>query len=268
MTTENRPVRRVTPRNVTLASTLVVAGFAVADLAPVANPLAAPALAAGGEGGEAGEAGIEMSDGPSVFLTQLGYFEGTYRIAATLFLEGNQDAAREHLEMSHHAFYEDIEEALTHYDAPGFSIEADAFLHAIANDAPDADVTATLDALLAALTRTATAAQAPAREQVLAIRNLVALAAAEYEGGVDEGRVEVAIEYRDSWGFLETARHRAQLLADGADANLVKAGRDALEQMDGLEVLYPGLTADTASSDPSSLAGAAAWIEIIALRLR
>ena len=52
----------------------------------------------------------------------------------------------------------------------------------------------------------------------MSIKELIALAAAEYAGGVAaDGSVEVPIEYRDSWGFAETARIRAETLAAGDD---------------------------------------------------
>lgn len=261
---EKTASRQVNPRK---WAVITVAGLAAAQPVVLAGLAANPVRAdQAAEAGEAGEAGVEMSEGPSAFLTKLGYFEGTYRIAAELYLTGKRAVAREHLEESHHAFYEDIEEALAKYGASGFAEEADAFVQAIADDASDTEVRKRLEVLLAAVAQSAQASGASAYEQLLSIRELVALAAAEYDGGVDDGKVEMAIEYRDSWGFLETARMRAAALAAGDDAALAEAGRDVLAQLDGAEALYPGLTATEAAADPAQLALAAGWIEIIALR--
>lgn len=263
---EDGSARRVAPRKWAMAT---LAGLAAMQAGVLPVVTASPAMAEqAGEGGESGEAGVERSQGPSAFLTQLGYFEGTYRIAASLYLGGHRDAARAHLEESHHAFYEDIEAVLTQYGAPDFNAAAEAFLTAIADDMAGAEVEARLDALLAALVRTGAAAGASNYDQVLSLRELVMLAAAEYEGGVDDGRVEAAIEYRDSWGFLETAKTRARALAEGDDAGLAEAGREVLERLSGSEALYPGLMATEASKDPGLLTLAAGWIEIIALRQR
>lgn len=273
MSDETPKSRRVTPRTWAFAGTVAASAMAIAPALTISGfaGLASPAMASSGEAGEAGEGGeggVTLSEGAAGFLTALGYFEGTYRIIATLYLGGDRDLAREHLETSHHAFYDDIEEGLAGYDAPGFRDEDRAFVAAITSDAPDDEVTAALETLIAALDRTGAAAKAPARDQMLSIRDLLALAAAEYEGGVEDGIVTLGMEYRDSWGFYETARMRAAALAEASDPKLAQAGAQALERMAGLDALYPSLSAARASTDPSPLAGAAAWAEIIALRLR
>lgn len=253
--------RKPRPRLVDPKPWAIIAATGLAMAAPVALMLhASPAHAT-----EAGEAGVVLSEGASAFLTRLGYFEGTYRIIAALYLGGDRALAREHMELSHHAFYEDFEPALAEIAAPGFAAENAAFVQAVMAE-DDAGVTAALDAVLAALGRNAEAAGATPRELLMSVRDLMALAAAEYEGGVTDGRVEAGMEFRDSWGFYETARGRAEALAAAADPTLAKAGADALEQLAGIDALYPALTSSTGSTDPSPLAAAAAWIEIIALR--
>lgn len=262
--TKTPHTRLVTPRRIALAT---VAGMAVAQPQAFGQLIATKAMAEqSGEAGEAGEAGVELTEGPSEFLTKLGYFEGTYRIASELYLSGARDLAKAHMEDSHHAFYEDIEPFLAEYGAAGFAPEAEAFTMAIAQDAGDDAVKAAYVALIAAVGQSATSANASAYDKLMSLRDLVTLAAAEYDGGVSEGAVEVPIEYRDSWGFYETARVRALRFAEGGDVALAKAGADVLAQLDGVEALYPNLTSETASADPSQLSVAAGWIEIIALR--
>ena len=230
---------------------------------------AKPAASAAGEAGEAGEAGVAVEEGPVALLTQLGYFEGTYLIAAQLYLDGDHDLARAHLEESHHAFYEDIEGELEELGVAGFEAEADAFLNAIRHDMADAMVKARLDDVLAETARVGAAAGASGYERLKAVFTLMQLAAAEYEGGVSEGKVELPIEYRDSWGFYEVAKRRAEAMAGGDDAALAAAGRDVLDRMAGLDALYPALEAGEgaeAAADGGALSVAAGWIEIIALR--
>lgn len=262
---EDRKPRRVSPRKWAVAT---VAGLAAAQPVIEAGLGGARAVAEqAGEAGESGEAGItRQTEGPVVLLTQLGYFEGTYRIAAGLYLAGARDAARAHLDESHHAFYEDIAPHLAAFGAPGFEGPAAEFTAAIAEDASDEAVRAAHEALLAALDRAEAAAGADARARLMSLHELMLLAAAEYEGGVDAGKVEVPIEYRDSWGFYVTARARAEEMAAGGDAALAAAGRDVLARMEGIDGLFPGLQSETAAPDPSALSAAAGWIEIIALR--
>lgn len=171
--------------------------------------------------------------------------------------------------MSHHADYEDIEHELEEYGATDFEDLAESFADAVRDDADDAKITHLYDALLTALHDAEATSGASDYQQLMSIKELVSLAAAEYEGGVEaEGEVEIPIEYRDSWGFLETARSRAKAIAQGDDADLAVSGREILQQLEGTEALYPGLTADEAATDASLLNVAAGWIEIIALRLK
>ncbi|MDF1855994.1 hypothetical protein [Pseudooceanicola sp.] len=265
-TSSNRRSRSVTPRRwvaATAASLAILQPALIAGFHP--TPLHA---SESGEAGEAGEAGLPPTDGPAAFLTHLGYFEGTYRIIATAYLAGQRGLAREHLDLSHHAFYEDIEEELAANHAPGFEDLAAAFAAKINADAPDAEVEGAYRALMNAVTSAAEATGATAYQQLIALHRLMLLAASEYQGGVGDGTVEMAIEYRDSWGFYSSAKARAEHFAAGGDATLAAAAADVLRRMDGLDALYPGLTAQTAAADPSPLAVAAGWIEIIALRTR
>lgn len=271
MSDTQKQARRVQPRKLTLAGiaagALVVAQPMV--IGGVLNSVAAwPAGAETGEGGEAGEGGVVLTEGPAEFLTSLGYFEGTYRIAARLYLAGAHGAAAEHLEDSHHAFYEDIVEQIDAYGASGFADEAAAFTTAIMQDQGDDAVRASYDALMAKVAENASAAGASAYDQAMSIHDLIALASAEYEGGVDEGTVIVPIEFRDSWGFYETAKARAEAFARNADPAIAAAGDELLEYLAPVEALYPSLSSETAGPDPVDLVVATGWSEIIALRLK
>jgi hypothetical protein len=263
--------RLITPRRIALAT---VAGISVTHSYGVQDMFVGKAYAEtaskaeAGEGGEAGEAGVVLSEGPAGFLTKLGYFEGTYRIAASLYLSGARDGAKAHLEESHHAFYEDIEESLAKYKAIGFAREAEVFLAAVNEDKGNVAVTEAYDALMTAIDGNIISASPSGYDRLMSVHELIKLAAAEYEGGVTEGAVDIVIEYRDSWGFYETARARAERLARGTDVSLAKAGADVLAQLEGVEALYPSLTSDTAAVDASQLSVAAGWAEIIALRLK
>lgn len=261
--------RRVSARRWALAGTAISLALAGTAPTPVAKLLVTPAHASdAAEAGEAGESGVDLAEGPSAFLTSLGYFEGTYRIAARLYLDGHREGAAAHLDESHHAFYEDIETYIAEYSAPGFAPEAEAFTAAIMQDQGDETVRATYDALMARVATNAAAAKASAYDQAISVHDLIELAAAEYEGGVDAGEVVMAIEYRDSWGFFETARVRAEAFTQSGDDALATAGKDILEHLAAVDALYPSLTSETASPDAADLVVAAGWSEMIALRLK
>ncbi|MFV0513726.1 MAG: hypothetical protein ACK5MY_08885 [Jhaorihella sp.] len=268
--TEDAKPRTVSPRKWALlaATSLAAASPLAMPVLSASGVLVATSVEAGeaGEGGESGEAGVARSEGPSAFLTELGYFEGTYLIIANLYLSDQKDLAREHMEVSHHAIYEDIAPKLAALGAPGFDAAARKFNEAVAGGTPDTEVAAALETLLAEVKATGKAANLSLRDQLVSIKDLLALAHAEYEGGVDDGEVEVPIEFRDSWGFYETARHRAERMAADSDPATASAGEAVLEKLAGLDALYPSLTVERAPTDPSPLAAAAGWVEIIALR--
>jgi hypothetical protein len=259
------PPRRVTPRAwaVATAAALSVA----APFAPVPGLATAALAQEAGEGGEAGEAGVVRQDGTAGFLTELGLFEAAHRIVNALYQRGDYATALEQLEGSHHAYYEDLAEGLAQYDATPFDAQTQAFAEAIASEASTETVAARLSALLAALDAARGSTDATPRERVLALKTLLDIAAADYAGGVEAGEVVLDHEYRDAWGFVETVRARAQALATDPDADIAAAGTSVLAQLDPLAPLFPDLTATETTGDPAMIAVAAAWVEIIALRL-
>lgn len=262
--------RLVTPRKWALAGSVAASALVAAHPALLASLAVAASLpgsvAHASEGGEAGEAGVVLSEGPSAFLTELGLFEAAYRIVTALYAAGKVDQAREHLEGSHHAFYEDLAEQITQHNAPGFKAEVQAFAAAVNDGGALADVQHAQTQLLKAVDIARQAAPASARDRIMSMKDLIAVAAADYEGGVENGQVTVAFEYRDAWGFVEVVRARAEAMAALPEVDLAQAGRDVLAQLDPLAPLFPSLLATSTTGDPALLHVAAGWIEIIALR--
>lgn len=258
------------PRLVTPGKWVLIAATGLAAAQPALAPdfLFAKAHAASeaGESGEAGEAGVELGDGPEAYLTELGLFEEAHRIVAALYAQGETDLAREHLEASHHAYYEDIAPRLAEHGAPGFEAQTEAFARAVTQAGDPSAVAQAAAAIFQAIEVARSAAAPSVRTRVLSIHELLAIAAANFGGGVEAGIVTEALEYRDAWGFVETARALAEALAGSADTGQAEAGREILKQLDAVAPLFPALTATQAPGDPGLLAAAAAWIEIIALR--
>lgn len=276
-------VRPVSPRGWAMLATSVALGAALpvaqavmappaahaSEATPAPAPAPAPASAAtGSETGEGGESGHAMDSAPIRFLTDLDMFEAAYTIAAAQYAGGDRAGALEQLETSHHALYADLAPHLAEIGAPGFADAVRAFHDAIARGAPEAEVSARLDTLLAAIDAARAAADATPVDRVMVIRNLLNDAAADFAGGVENGEILSAHEYRDAWGFFHVAKARAQALADSTDPALSQAGHDVLAQIDRAAPLFPTLDPATAPGDPASLSVAAAWIEIIGLRLQ
>lgn len=273
--------RRVTPRTWAVAGSVAAIALTGVQIAPAGRSLI-PAAYAGeaseagesghttptSEAGEAGEAGIVVPEGPAEFLTELGKFEATHLIVAALYASGDTAQAVEHLEQSHHAYYDDLEHDLEEYGAREFEDEAEDFADLVTDGASAKKVAKAADKVMTAIAAARKSIDAPARDQLFAAKALLDTAAADYAAGVDETRIEAPQEYRDAWGFVEAARIIARELAASEDDRTAKAGQDALAQIDTVAPLFPALSATQAGGDLSLLAAAAAWVEIIGLRLK
>ncbi len=258
MTSSPRSPRLVLPRRQMMTTSLAALGLSGTALAAFGQEA--------GEGGEGGEGAAMAGLDPRIeALTHVGLYEATHRIAVALLEEGNVALAQEHVQSSHHAFYDDVAEALEVLDGVGFAPTSAAFAAALeaGNAAPALEAgRAVLDGCAAI------AAAAPAAEQMAAIEALLRVAAADYEGGVQDGTVVLDIEYRDAWGFTRTARAWTERLAASDDAAVAGAGAAALQAFAPADALFPALTATAVpGADPSVLLGLAARVEIAALRL-
>jgi hypothetical protein len=255
MTEENTKLRLVVPRRDVLMAGLASVGALAAGRARAQ------------EGGEGGEGAILDALPPEIeFLVSLYLFDATYRIVGALHAGGHTDEAAEQLEFSHHAHYEDIAEGVAELTG---SFEGDVTaLRALLDDGagPDA-VTAALDTILADDAEVSARFEPGYRMQ--AIESLVRVAALDYGGGVaDDGEILSGHEYRDAWGFVQTARAELAVLAASDDATVAGAAERALTALEPADALFDGLMAQTApNADASVLHGAAARIEIARLRL-
>jgi hypothetical protein len=233
-----------------------------------ASLVASPLLAQATEGGESGEgaasAGLEDD---VAFLVELGLFDGAHRMIGAMVAQGAAEAAAEQLESSHHAHYDDLEGA---FDARGitpFEDAVTAFAAAVMARADAAEVATRLDAVLApiaAIRATGTPAQRAHADEVL-----VRTAASEFEGGVDtDGTMLSDHEYRDGWGFLESARADLTALSESTDPAVTDAATRALAALEPVSTQFGSLMAESVpGADVSVILGAAARIEIARLRL-
>jgi hypothetical protein len=266
---DNRPTapRSVRPRSWTMLATTA----ALTAAAPVVPMLATATMAhaqEAGEAGESGEAAVSHGDGVEALLTEMGLFEAAHLIPTALYLRGGRDEALEQFDGAHHAYYEDLATELAEAGVPGFGDEARAFADALHEGLSDETVEARFHTLIAAIARARGATQASLHQQIMAMKRMLDVAAADFAGGVENGEILSEHEYRDAWGFVETVRARASALAASDDADTAQAGTEVLAQLDGLASLFPGLSPEAAPGDPGRIAAAAAWVEIIALRHR
>jgi hypothetical protein len=109
----------------------------------------------------------------------------------------------------------------------------------------------------------------PARHFEVVV-NLVRTAADEYAEALDDdGKVVNAVEYQDAQGFVRTAQAMLDALGEEHPETAAQAVASAKEQLDGVSTLWPSLVPPArVEGDPSQLYGAAARIEIAALRVK
>jgi len=190
-----------------------------------------------------------------------------------LYRQGEHAAAEPHMEHPLDELYEVLEPALEKRAAAGFEDELEALEELVEDAAPVADVEAAYQTVLHGIA--AAEASVPEAERLApatrfaVIVELVRAAAEEYAEAVgDNGEVLEPVEYQDALGFVRTAR--AVLDATPGDGHPAAPGAIAkaqaqLEQVSGL---WPSaMPPATVEGDASALYGAAANIEIAALKL-
>ena len=268
-------------------STVMLAGAAL-SLAPsvlhagILDKAAKPASGAAsplqlaqhsGEGGEGGAA-AKLAEDDVAYLTQLGLVRGHLDVGMDLYRQGERAAAEPHMEHPAQELYKALAPALEARGAPGFEEQLEQLEHLVEQGAPvdrvEAAYRSVLDGVSAAEASVPEAGRADPGRRFHVIVNLVRTAADEYAAALDDdGKVVNAVEYQDALGFVRTARAMLDALAEEKAAAAAKAVASSREQLDGVALLWPSLLPPASvESDPSQLYGAAARIEIAALRLK
>lgn len=225
----------------------------------------APLLLAAGEGGEGGEAGL-TEDEDMAFHVAAGEIEGKLTVAAALYAQGRADAAKAHLVRPSDDIYEGLKPLLAAFNAPDFADELTALADAVEAGAPAEEVEAKLQAAVAGIAASATPESA--KELAMTVTMLVRNAGGDFAAGVADGKVTDAHEYQDAWGYVQAAK---RIVAGAPDWMRDEYGEEFATiagHLDGLDAAWPDLTGEAAPGlDSSAIAGAAARIEIVSLRM-
>jgi hypothetical protein len=230
----------------------------------------------GGEGGEGGEgAAVHLAEDDGAYLTQLGLVRGHLEVGMDLYRQGEHAAAEPHMAHPAEELYEALEPALEARGAPSFEEQLEALDHLVEKAAPVDEVEAAyrkvLEGVSAAEASVPEASRADLAHRFDVIVNLVRTAGREYAEALDDdGKVVNAVEYQDALGFVRTAQAMLDAIKQEGSAAAAKAVMASQEQLDGVALLWPSVVPpeSVAGGDPSELYGAAARIEIAALRLK
>ena len=269
--------RTVNARRWVAAGTAVAASL-VSVSAATAVPLhpdqyvmaSSPVILIASEGGEGGEAGVTDTDTDDVaYLTGLGLIEGEVRAAIALHEVGEPEVAQTYLYRPGDEVYEQLQPGLKARGENGLAATI-AELKSAAEDNANPDRLKQAHASFEAAIKTAgNLAKSGNKSRAMAIASLRRFAAKEYAAAYDDTKLENATEYHHSWGFLQVARRMAEDLSTSADQPTADAARAILEQIDMSAKAWPDLTApEKQVMDPSVLHGAAARVEIAALKVK
>jgi hypothetical protein len=241
------------------------AGKTFHDTSALAGP-AAPLILAAGSGGEAGEGVGTGVDADLMFHVGVGEVAGKMIAAATLYEQGQAEAAKGHMVRPSDDIYTALKPMLAEFNMPGFAAELTALADAIDAGAPAAEVKSKLAALTAA-TQENGAPEAP-HELALTVVHLVRNAGGDYANGVTDGKVTDAHEYQDAWGYVQAAK---RLLGGAPDFMREEYGKEFEKisaYLDGLDSAWPDLTGEKpAGAESSVIAGTAARIELVSLHM-
>ena len=216
---------------------------------------------------------MSLAEDDVAYLTQLGLVRGHFDVGMELYRQDERAAAEPHMAHPTKELYQPLVPALAARGAPGFEEQLAELEHLVEQGAPveqvDAAYQRVLEGVGAAEAAVPEASRADPAQRFQVIVNLVRTAADEYAEALgDGGKVVNAVEYQDAQGFVRTAQAMLDAIAEERDAAAAEAVASSKELLDGLSGLWPSLVPPASvESDPSQLYGAAAHIEIAALRV-
>jgi len=206
-----------------------------AQLAETAKPAEKPHQHEGGEqGGEGGERGMAASAPPDeAFLLRLLLIKGHLRIGRELVQQNRWNDALPHFLHPAEEIYKDLAPALAERKIAPFDKDLEALAALVKSKAKPQEVAKGLDALFAKLDAAAGSIAAETRQKpafsLAVAERLLEVAASEYKGALEGGRIANPVEYQDSRGFVWTAEDLVRGLAPALKAKDAQAYA-ALEQ--------------------------------------
>lgn len=221
-----------------------------------------------GEGEGEGAAPVDIKTDDPAYLTRLGLIRGHLRVGYTLYSEGHADMARTHMKHPRDELYAGLVPAIEARGGQAFDEALTSLAESVESGASQADVAAAHDALDAAIRDAEGAADTTLAESLFSIMGLLRTAGEEYAIGVEDGKLVNAHEYQDAWGFTQIAMKRLEELP----AEQREQAPETVERVESLIAdlsdLWPELApGDTVEGEASRLYGAAARVELAALRL-
>lgn len=170
------------------------------------GPTPAAASSEGGEGGEGGEGSQEIASSDTAYLAVLGQMRGHLIVARELMQEGNFAQAEKHIGHPVEELYGSVEPELERRRVKPFKESLTALLELIqaSPGSPETrrayqSAVAAIDAAMLGVPETVR--RDPATTAAV-VREIVKVAASEYDASIADGAIVETIEYQDSRGFV------------------------------------------------------------------
>lgn len=224
-----------------------------------------------GEGGEGeGEGGdsVDLTTNDAAYLGQLGLVRGHLWVGVQLYKAGHTDMALTHMKHPGDELYAGLKPALAARDEDGFAEALTALADAVEKKQPSEVVERRHMELERGIANAENLHTASLGTVLMSIERMVRTAADEYAIGVKDGEIVNMHEYQDSYGFVEAAKARLEVLSDMQREESPEAVAEVKDQLNAVSGLWSGLAPeDKLDGDASKLYGAAARIQLAAWEL-
>ncbi len=189
-----------------------------------------PATSEGGEGGEGGEGAQEIASSDTAYLAVLGQMRGHLIVARELMQQGNFAQAEKHIGHPVEELYGSVEPELERRRVKPFKDELTGLLELIQASPGSPDTAKAYQSAVAAVDAARlgvpeTVRRDPATTAAV-VREIVKVAASEYDASIADGAIVETIEYQDSRGFVLYAGELLKAALDpgtGAEASALLA---------------------------------------------
>ncbi|MEA5441112.1 hypothetical protein [Cyanobium gracile] len=170
------------------------------------GPIPAAASSEGGEGGEGGEGSQEIAASDTAYLAVLGQMRGHLIVAVELMQEGNVAQAEKHIGHPVEELYGSVEPDLERRRVKPFKESLTALLELIQASPGSSETRKAYQSAVAAIDAAMLGVPETVRRDptttAAVVREIVKVAASEYDASMADGAIVETIEYQDSRGFV------------------------------------------------------------------
>jgi len=210
------------------------------------GPIPPPAASEGGEGGEGGEGSQEIASSDTAYLAVLGQLRGHLIVAKELMQQGNFAQAEKHIGHPVEELYGSVEPELGRRRVKPFKQTLTALLELIQASPGSPETRQAYQSAVAGIDAAMLGVPENVRRDpnttATVVREIVKVAASEYDASIADGAIVETIEYQDSRGFVLYAGELLKSsLGPGARADAVAILVPIQQRLAVLAKAWPGV---------------------------